>query len=222
MSRRLTHAEPAEMGPAATRAHVTTSSWAAFALFTERARTALVRARHNAGAGLEAPVGAAHLLFGLLAGERPAELQRLRPAAVGTGRGVENPAVLRSHLLIGLSDDTRLGHIRLLGMTCDDGYTAESLRRRGLPVTEVWARVPSPAGPDHELCAHHAPFMADVADTLQEALEAAAQFGHDRVDILHLALALAHRKPTLLVELGVDPATMRRDLSATLSLGAPH
>jgi hypothetical protein len=153
----------------------------------------------------------AHLLLGVLAGEQHTELQLLQAdslryehSAVSSGaEGPAPPEVSRSHLLIGLSDDSQPGRIRLLGLTCDDSCAAESLRRSGLPVTEVWAQMPSPTGSDREVCAHHAPFTAHVADVLQCAISLAAQFRHDHVDTLHILLALAHRKTTMLFQLDV-------------------
>ena len=222
MSRRLSSPQRAQLpvSPRGRGRHATTSSWSAFALFTDRARTALVRARHHAGTGIADPIGPAHLLLGLMAGGLPADLYQPQDDSPYEVEGVKkrSPAgTRRSHLLIGLRDDSHPAGVRLLGVTCDDGTTAESLRDAGFSVTEVWAPVTGAAAAVRGACSHHAPFTADVADILHDALAVAARFGHDRVNTQHILLALADRRSTMVFQLGVDPDRLRADLSATLS-----
>ena len=177
-----------------------------FERFTTEAREVVVLAQDEARSLRHGHIGTEHLLLALLRQDTP------------------TTAVLRRH---GLDHDEVAGAVA--AATGGDGLDADALRTLGIDLDAVRDVVEATFGPGaldrpgggrRRGSPAHIPFTAGAKKVLELSLREAIALRSNRISDGHIALGLLRDSegPTMKVlhDRGVDPAELRRDVTAAL------
>ncbi|WP_341719799.1 Clp protease N-terminal domain-containing protein [Micromonospora sp. FIMYZ51] len=187
-----------------------------FERFTDRARTVVVRARDEARAEGQRPVGTEHLLLGILADDDSLAVRVLRDVGVTAD---DLRARIRRH--------TETGGV---GLAEAD---AAALREIGIDLAAIVARIEESFGPDALREAVPAPrrrwgrrrhsggpFSSRAKKVLELSLREAIRLRHRHIGTEHILLGLLRERGGLgalvLSEAGVDLDDVRRRVTLVL------
>jgi ATP-dependent Clp protease ATP-binding subunit ClpA len=182
-----------------------------FERFTQDARRAVVRARHEATGAGRSQIGCEHLLLALLAEPGPAaaaltaggaELTALRTALPRDGQPDPDPLDADALASVGIDLDT-------VRRAADAAFGPGALDR---------------AGPGRARRPGRMRLTADAKKALERALQAAARLRHRQISAAHLLLGIIDQGDNgalrLLAVSAVDTAALRADLLARLTAAA--
>jgi ATP-dependent Clp protease ATP-binding subunit ClpA len=182
-----------------------------FERFTQDARAAVVRARHEAAAAGRSEIGCEHLLLGLLAEPGPAaaaltaagvELTALRAALPRGGQPKPDPLDADALASVGIDLDT-------VRRATDAAFGPGSLDR---------------AGPRRARRPGRMRLTADAKKAMERALRATARLRHRQLSGAHLLIGIIDQGDNgalrLLAASGVNADALRADLLARLAAAA--
>jgi ATP-dependent Clp protease ATP-binding subunit ClpA len=182
-----------------------------FERFTQEARRAVVRARHEAAGAGQNQIGCEHLLLALVAEPGPA-------AAALTTAGVELTALRAALPRGGQADPDPLDADALASV----GIDLDTVRRAADAAFGTGAL--DRAGPGRARRPGRMRLTADAKKALERALRAAASLRHRQISGAHLLIGIIDQGDNgalrLLAACGVDPAGLRADLLARLAAAA--